>query len=88
LTQELAGLLAVHHSEDIVVLGQQSERLVERLADTYQVYLFPYAHSEREGYESAIGAALLAEGLEQAGSSGAVVDHLQLRQARRDLLTH
>jgi predicted butyrate kinase (DUF1464 family) len=86
LTQELSGLLAVHHSEDIVVLGQQSERLVERLADTYQVYLFPYAHSEREGYESAIGAALLAEGLEQAGSSGAVVDHLQLRQARRDLL--
>ncbi len=86
LTQELSGLLAVHHSEDIVVLGRQSGRLVERLADTYQVYLFPYAQSEREGYESAIGAAFLAEGLEHTGSSGAVVEHLQLRQARRYLL--
>ncbi len=87
LTQELGGLLALHHSEDMVVLGPRSARLVERLADDYQVYLFPYAHTEREGYEVALGAALLSEGLEEAGSRSAeVVEHLQIRQARRELL--
>ncbi len=86
LTQELAGLLAVHHSEDVVVLGKQSDRLVERLADTQQMYLFPYAHTEREGYEAALGAALLGEGLEQGGSSGEIIAHLQLRQAEREPL--
>ena len=86
LTQELSGLLAVHHTEDIVVLGQHSARLIDRLADTYQVYLFPHTHTEREGYESALGAALLAEGLEQESTSSAVVAHLQLLQANRKLL--
>lgn len=83
LKQELAGLLALHHSEDMVVLGAQSARLVERLADTYQVYLFPHTHTEREGYEAALGAALLGEGLEQEGTSSVIVNHLQLRQANR-----
>lgn len=83
LTQELAGLLAIHHLEDMVVLGKRSDSLVERLADTYQVYLFPHARTEIEGYESALGAALLAEGLEQDGSASEVVAHLQLRQANR-----
>jgi predicted butyrate kinase (DUF1464 family) len=86
LTQELSGLLAIHHLEDIVVLGQRSSRLVERLADSYQVYLFPHAHTEREGYEAALGAALLAEGLEKEGSSAAVVERLHIRQATRKLL--
>lgn len=83
LKQELAGLLALHHSEDMVVLGAQSARLVERLADTYQVYLFPHAHTEREGYEAALGAALLGEGLEQDGASSGVVNYLQIPQANR-----
>lgn len=83
LKQDLAGLLALHHSEDLVVLGAQSARLVERLADTYQVYLFPHAHTEREGYEAALGAALLGEGLEQEGTASVLVNHLQLRQANR-----
>lgn len=81
LTQELAGLLAIHHIEDIVVLGQKSASLAERLADLYQVYLFPHAQSEGEGYEAALGAALLAEGLEGDGYAADVVNHLQLRQA-------
>lgn len=83
LKQELAGLLALEHSEDMVVLGSQSARLIERLADTYQIYLFPHAHTEREGYESALGAALLGEGLEQEGDSAAVVNRLQICQANR-----
>lgn len=64
LTQELAGLLALHHIEDLVVLGSRSDRLIDRLADTYQIYLFPRLSSESTGYESALGAALLAEGLD------------------------
>lgn len=86
LTQELSGLLAIHHMEDIVVLGQRGDRLIERLADTYQIYLFPHAHTEREGYESALGAALLAEGLAQESDSAVVVAHLQLRQSKRNVL--
>jgi predicted butyrate kinase (DUF1464 family) len=85
LTQELAGLLAVHHLEDLVVLGVQSGKLVERLAETYQVYLFPHASTERQGYELALGAALLGDGLETPGSAAEVVERLQLRQAQRAL---
>jgi len=81
LTQELAGLIAIHHIEDIVVLGKESASLIERLADIYHVYLFPHAHTEREGYEAALGAALLAEGLEQDSSARDVVNRLQIRQA-------
>lgn len=86
LTQELSGLLAIHHLEDIVVLGRESAGLIERLADTYQVYLFPHAQTEREGYEAALGAALLAEGIEQDGSAAEVVARLQLRAANRVVL--
>lgn len=82
LSQELAGLLAVHHIEDVVVLGSESSNLVERLADTYQVYLFPHAHTEHEGYEAALGAALLGEGLGRSGKAAEVVDYLQIREAR------
>ncbi len=81
LTQELAGLLAIHHLEDLVVLGQQSDELVERLADTYQVYLFPHAQSEATGYEAALGAAILAEGLNQPGTAAELVDYLQITSA-------
>lgn len=81
LTEELAGLIAIHHIEDIVVLGERSNQLVERLAETYQVYLFPYAQSHHQGYEAALGAALLAEGLDQPGHAAELVDYLQIRQA-------
>jgi predicted butyrate kinase (DUF1464 family) len=83
LTQELAGLMALHHSEDIVVFGQKSSLLTERLADLYQVYLFPQTSHGQIGYESAYGAALLAAGLEQKGRAAEVVEHLRIRQAER-----
>jgi hypothetical protein len=79
LIQELAGFMATHHIEDIVVLGEESSTLVERLADLYQVYLFPYAHTEREGYEVALGAAILAEGLNQIQSAAELVAYLQIQ---------
>lgn len=78
LRQDLAGLLAVHQIEDVVLLGQKSPALVERLADLYQVYLFPHAEPDGASYEAALGAALLAEGLEQDGCAAEVANHLQI----------
>lgn len=82
LTQELAGLMAVHHFEDIVVLGQEREKVIAHFAETYQVYLFPYAEDEVQGYEAALGAALIAEGLYHPGLAAEVVEQLQIREAQ------
>jgi len=81
LRQDLAGLLAIHQVEDVVVLGAQSPALIEQLADSYQLYLFPHADSESVGNEAALGAALLAEGLELRGCAAEVVTRLQIPQA-------
>jgi hypothetical protein len=79
LTQELAGLQAVHPIKDLVILSDGSHPLTERLAEHYQVYLFPHPGPDMEGYESALGAAVLAEGLAQPGPAAELVEHLQLR---------
>jgi predicted butyrate kinase (DUF1464 family) len=81
LRQDLAGLLAIHQVEDVVVLGAQSPALIEQLADAYQLYLFPQSGPESAGNEAVLGAALLAEGLEQGGCAAEVVNHLQISQA-------
>jgi predicted butyrate kinase (DUF1464 family) len=81
LTQELAGLMAIHHLEDVVVMGENKAALIERFADSYQVYLFPYSELDVEGYESALGAAVIAEGLYSPGLTSEVVERLQVREA-------
>ena len=81
LTQELAGLMAIHHLEDVVVTGENKAALIERFADSYQVYLFPYSELDVEGYESALGAAVIAEGLYSPGLTSEVVERLQVREA-------
>ncbi len=81
LTQELAGLIAIHHLEDVVVTGENKAALIERFADSYQVYLFPYSELDVEGYESALGAAVIAEGLYSPGLTSEVVERLQVREA-------
>jgi hypothetical protein len=87
LTQDLAGLLALHQLEDLVVFGPSSNSMVEHLTETaYQVYLFPYAQSEREGYEAPLGAALLGEGLHSENSATELVEQLQIRLAGRIVL--
>ena len=81
LAQELAGLMAIHHCEDIVVLGQQKETVIEWFDDLYQLYHFLYKDSDRQGFEAAIGAAILAEGLSHNGVAAEVVERLQIRSA-------
>jgi predicted butyrate kinase (DUF1464 family) len=89
LTQDLAGLMAIHHFEDIVVREQSTseedirrkDAVIERLGEYYQLYTFPGYESEEEGYDIAFGAALIAEGLAYDGSSAEVVERLRMREA-------
>lgn len=79
LLRDLAGLLAVHHLDEVVISGRRSESLATRLGDFYQLYYFPYAPQEPRGFEAAFGAALIAAGLQHPRSLAAeVVQHLQL----------
>jgi predicted butyrate kinase (DUF1464 family) len=79
LIRNLGGLLAIHHLEDIIVIGERKQAFAEQFADTYQVYYFPEGEPETEGYEVAMGAAIIAEGLRQPGLAGEVVERLQIR---------
>lgn len=81
LRQDLAGLLAIHQVEDVVVRGRGGPALLEQLADCYQLYLFPPMGPDDTDYEAALGAALLAEGLEREGSAAEVITHLHIPQA-------
>lgn len=75
LTLDLAGLMAVHHFEDIVISQQPGsaeavvckEAVLQRLGDLYQFYLYPQSDAAFTGFESAFGAALLVAGFSQAG---------------------
>ncbi len=81
LNQELAGLMAIHHFDEIVVMGRLIDAFIERFADSYQVYLFPYAQAEFQGFEAALGAATVAEGLYGHGIAAEIVGQLQISGA-------
>ncbi|HEX6481965.1 MAG TPA: DUF1464 family protein [Ktedonobacteraceae bacterium] len=85
LTQDLAGLMAIHHLEDIVVSGQRKDAFIERFADSYQVYHFPYIQPDFEGFEAASGAAAIAEGLFGHSIFTEIVERLQIREANGGL---
>ncbi|WP_376793958.1 DUF1464 family protein [Thermogemmatispora sp.] len=79
LLRDLAGLLAIHHLDEVVISGRRSEALASRLGEFYQFYYFPYTPHEPHGFEAALGAALIASGLQHPRSLAAeVVQHLQL----------
>lgn len=78
LTRDLAGLMAIHHLEDIIVIGQRKDAFIELFAETYQVYFFPPGEPGTDGYEIAIGAAIIAEGLRHPGLAAEVVQRLQI----------
>jgi Protein of unknown function (DUF1464) len=80
LAQELAGFVAIHHFEDIVVMGQLKDAFIERFADSYRVYLFPYSQPGYEGFEAASGAAAIAGGLYGQNAHAEIVERLQIRE--------
>ena len=87
LSEDVAGLMAIHHFEDIVVIDRRSttrdkldkSTVVDRLGDNYQLYLFPHGETEPEGFETAIGASLIAEGLFRPSLASEVVERLQIK---------
>ena len=86
LVQEVAGLMATHHFEDIVVVDahdsedqRRRDEAMNQLGDVYHFYHYPQDSSEPKGFEAAIGAALIAEGLYRPGLAAEVVERLQLR---------
>ena len=87
LSEEVAGLMATHHFEDIVVVdahgseeGQQRrDEAINRLGDMYQFYHYPRESSEPVGFEAAIGAALIGEGLYRPGIASEVVERLEVK---------
>ncbi|GCE16405.1 DUF1464 family protein [Dictyobacter kobayashii] len=83
LTRELAAMLAIHHSEDIVVLehtqqpaASRKEMIIEYFADHYQFFHYPQSETELIGFEAAQGAAILAHGLSRPGLAAEVVQQL------------
>ena len=78
LTRELAGLMAVHHLEDIIVMGPRKDAFIERFSDAYQIYHYPQGEPDSAGYEAAIGAGIIAEGLRYPGLAAEVVERLQI----------
>lgn len=86
LTQDLAGLMAVHHCEDIVLLTQNEpagmrrlhSEVIDHLGDLYPCYLFPTHTGEPDGFEAALGAAIIGEGLHGGGVTAEVVERLHL----------
>jgi predicted butyrate kinase (DUF1464 family) len=85
LTQDLAGLMAIHHLEDIVVSGQRKDAFIDRFADSYQVYHFPYIQPDVEGFEAATGAAAIAEGLFGHSIFAEIAERLQIRKSNGSL---
>ena len=81
LTQDIAGLMAVHHVEDVVVLGDYQDAFIDHFAESHSVYLFPSGEADVPGFESALGAAVLAEGLFLPGKAGEIVERLSIREA-------
>jgi len=86
LSQDLAGLMAIHHCEDIVLLTHKQpagmrwlhDEIVTRLSDLYPCYLFPTSTAEQDDFEAAIGAGIIVEGLHHNDVAGEVVERLHL----------
>lgn len=80
--KESASLLAFHGLSQVVVTGPGSAEVIQATRDHLPVVLLP---TLVDGYEAALGAALIAAGL-TGGPTANLVAHLELRQARERVL--
>ena len=85
LTESLAGFLALHHLDDIVIMERQStdrqetgrkDAVIDRLGGSYKFYQFPSEASETPGCEVAISAAPIAAGFCGSGLAAEVMQQL------------
>jgi|SRR3989440_6642179 predicted butyrate kinase (DUF1464 family) len=68
-----------------IACSMLKDAFIERFADSYQVYLFPYSQPDYEGFEAASGAAAIAEGLYGQNARAEIVERLQIREANDSL---
>jgi len=78
LEKDLLKVLSFHELKAILVAGRRKQEVRDRLGQRFQIDL---AAQEDEGFEAAIGAAILADGI-GGGRHAALVDHLGLRDVR------
>jgi predicted butyrate kinase (DUF1464 family) len=78
LEKDLLMLLSFHGLKTILVAGRRKQEVGERLRRRFQIEA---ATQGDEGFEAAIGAAILADGI-AGGRHGALVTHLGLRDAK------
>lgn len=76
--KESVSLLAFHGLSQVVVTGPGSAQALQAAGDRLPITPLP---SQVDGYEAALGAALIAAGL-TGGPTANLVDHLELRQVR------
>ena len=77
LEKDLLMLLSFHHLRTIHVAGRRKEEVKDHLGQRFEIEMPAWGE---EGFEAAIGAALLANGI-AGGPHAALVDHLGLRDA-------
>jgi predicted butyrate kinase (DUF1464 family) len=65
---------------------RRKDTVIERLGEQYQLYTFPRYEPETEGYDVAVGGAIIAEGLAGEGPMAEVIERLRIRRATGDVL--
>lgn len=78
LEKDLLKVLSFHELKTVLVAGRRKREVRDRLGQRFQIEL---AAREDEGFEAALGAAILADGI-GGGRYAALVDHLGLRDVR------
>jgi len=80
--KEIRGFLSLYELEQVLVVGAERERVLAALVEQLPCASLP---SPADGYESALGAAVIAAGL-TGGPTASLVDRLGLREARDRVL--
>ena len=78
LEKDLLMFLSFHELKTILVAGRQKQDVKDRLGHCFRIEA---ATDRNEGFEAAIGAAILADGI-AGGRNALLVDHLGLRDVR------
>ncbi len=80
LEKERLALSSFYGLSEIVVTGRRRDEIVDHWRDL-RGSTISVLHEDTEGFEPALGAAMLANGL-SGGAWASLVDHVQLREAR------
>lgn len=82
LEKELLAFMHFYHMDLILLTGRNKIWIQEKLADRYSTQIL---QNDKEGFESAIGAAIIANGIE-GGIFENIVTHLGIKEAHEHVL--